>query len=95
MKVLLPCGKNSMACVALIPARSRWRKAALFAKPYFKIEPLLKKYSLESEGIITAMTGCPNGCRSPLRRRDWFGGHGVWAFYNLHFGGDRVGERFK
>ena len=59
-----------------------------------KIEPLLSKHSLENEEIILRMTGCPNGCgRSPAAEIGFVGT--AYGQYNLHIGGDRVGERLN
>jgi sulfite reductase (NADPH) hemoprotein beta-component len=59
-----------------------------------KAEPLLKKYSLQKEEIILRMTGCPNGCgRSPAAEIGFVGT--AYGSYNLHIGGDRIGERLN
>lgn len=59
-----------------------------------KIEPLLKKHSIDQEEIVLRMTGCPNGCgRSPAAEIGFVGT--AYGQYNLHIGGDRVGERLN
>jgi len=87
--------KNSMACVALNTCPLALAEGQRYLPSLIsKIEPLLKKYSLESEGIITRMTGCPNGCARPYVAEIGLVGT-AYGRYNLHFGGDRVGERLN
>lgn len=87
--------KNSVACVAL----NTCPLALAEAQRYFpslisKIEPLLEKYNLLQEEIHVRMTGCPNGCgRSPLAEIGFVGTS--YGRYNLHIGGDRLGERLN
>jgi sulfite reductase (NADPH) hemoprotein beta-component len=59
-----------------------------------KIEPLLKKHQLENENIIMRMTGCPNGCARPYAAEIGFVGTAPGK-YNLHLGGDNIGERLN
>src|SRR5258706_476217 len=87
--------KNSMACVALNTCPLALAEGQRYLPSLIsKIEPLLKKYSLESEGIITRMNGCPNGCARPYVAEIGLVGT-AYGRYNLHFGGDRVGERLN
>ncbi|HCW08820.1 MAG TPA: hypothetical protein DGG95_15795 [Cytophagales bacterium] len=59
-----------------------------------KIEPLLAKHELSSEGIVIRMTGCPNGCaRSYLAEIGFVGT--AYGRYNVHIGGDRQGLRLN
>jgi sulfite reductase (NADPH) hemoprotein beta-component len=59
-----------------------------------KMEPLLEKHGLLQEEIHVRMTGCPNGCgRSPLAEIGFVGT--AYGRYNLHLGGDRLGERLN
>jgi sulfite reductase (NADPH) hemoprotein beta-component len=59
-----------------------------------RIEPLLEKHALKSEEIILRMTGCPNGCgRSSASEIGFIGTS--YGQYNLHIGGDRLGERLN
>jgi sulfite reductase (NADPH) hemoprotein beta-component len=59
-----------------------------------KIEPLLAKHGIAEEEISLRMTGCPNGCgRSPLAEIGFIGT--AYGQYNLHIGGDRLGERLN
>jgi sulfite reductase (NADPH) hemoprotein beta-component len=58
------------------------------------MEPLLQKHNLLEEEIHVRMTGCPNGCgRSPLAEIGFVGT--APGRYNLHLGGDRLGERLN
>ena len=87
--------KNSIACVAfntcpLALAEGQRYLPALISK----IEPLLEKYALQNDEIILRMTGCPNGCgRSPAAEIGFVGT--AYGHYNLHIGGDRLGERLN
>ncbi|HEV8513291.1 MAG TPA: NADPH-dependent assimilatory sulfite reductase hemoprotein subunit [Cyclobacteriaceae bacterium] len=87
--------KNSMACVALNTCPLALAEGQRYLPQLIsKIEPILKKYSLENDEIIIRMTGCPNGCaRSYIAEIGLVGT--AYGRYNLHFGGDRVGERLN
>jgi sulfite reductase (NADPH) hemoprotein beta-component len=87
--------KNSMACVALNTCPLALAEGQRYLPHLIsKIEPLLKKYSLENDEIIIRMTGCPNGCARPYIAEIGLVGT-AYGRYNLHFGGDRVGERLN
>lgn len=87
--------KNSMACVALNTCPLALAEGQRYLPTLIgKIEPLLKKYSLENDEIITRMTGCPNGCARPYVAEIGLVGT-AYGKYNLHLGGDRVGERLN
>ncbi len=87
--------KNSMACVALNTCPLALAEGQRYLpKLISKIEPLLKKYSLEAEETIIRMTGCPNGCARPYIAEIGLVGTALGR-YNLHFGGDRTGERLN
>jgi sulfite reductase (NADPH) hemoprotein beta-component len=87
--------KNSIACVAFNTCPLALAEAQRYLPILItKIEPLLKKHSLESEEISLRMTGCPNGCgRSPLAEIGFIGT--AYGRYNLYLGGDRLGERLN
>lgn len=87
--------KNAMACVAFNTCPLALAEAQRYLPSLIdKIEPLLKKHSLENEEIILRMTGCPNGCgRSPAAEIGFVGT--AYGQYNLHIGGDRIGERLN
>jgi sulfite reductase (NADPH) hemoprotein beta-component len=87
--------KNAMACVAFNTCPLALAEAQRYLPSLVdKIEPLLKKYSLDQEEIILRMTGCPNGCgRSPAAEIGLIGT--AYGHYNLHIGGDRTGERLN
>jgi sulfite reductase (NADPH) hemoprotein beta-component len=87
--------KNAMACVAFNTCPLALAEAQRYLPSLVdKIEPLLKKHSIEQEEIILRMTGCPNGCgRSPAAEIGFVGT--AYGQYNLHIGGDRIGERLN
>lgn len=87
--------KNSMACVAFNTCPLALAEAQRYLPSLIdKIEPLLEKYNLQQEEITLRMTGCPNGCgRSPVSEIGFVGT--AYGRYNLHIGGDRVGERLN
>ncbi len=87
--------KNAMACVAFNTCPLALAEAQRYLPSLIdKIEPLLKKYAIDREEIILRMTGCPNGCgRSPAAEIGFVGT--AYGKYNLHIGGDRVGERLN
>ncbi|MEQ1799016.1 MAG: NADPH-dependent assimilatory sulfite reductase hemoprotein subunit [Lacibacter sp.] len=87
--------KNAMACVAFNTCPLALAEAQRYLPSLIdKIEPLLAKHSLQNEEIILRMTGCPNGCgRSPAAEIGFVGT--AYGQYNLHIGGDRVGERLN
>ncbi len=87
--------KNAMACVAFNTCPLALAEAQRYLPSLIdKIEPLLEKHSLQNEEIILRMTGCPNGCgRSPAAEIGFVGT--AYGQYNLHIGGDRVGERLN
>ncbi|MDZ4794094.1 MAG: NADPH-dependent assimilatory sulfite reductase hemoprotein subunit [Bacteroidota bacterium] len=87
--------KNAMACVAFNTCPLALAEAQRYLPSLIsKIEPLLEKYNLQNEEIVLRMTGCPNGCgRSPAAEIGLIGT--AYGEYNLHIGGDRMGERLN
>lgn len=87
--------KNAVACVALNTCPLALAEAQRYLPNLIsKIEPLLEKHGLLQEEIHVRMTGCPNGCgRSPLAEIGFVGT--AYGRYNLHLGGDRLGERLN
>ncbi len=87
--------KNSMACVALPTCPLALAEAQRYLPSLIsKIEPILEKYQLLDDGIIMRMTGCSNGCARPYAAEIAFVGTAAGR-YNLHIGGDRIGERLN
>jgi sulfite reductase (NADPH) hemoprotein beta-component len=87
--------RNSMACVALNTCPLALAEGQRYLPSLIsKIEPILKKYELEREGIIIRMTGCPNGCARPYVAEIGLVGT-AYGHYNLHLGGDRQGTRLN
>ncbi len=87
--------KNAIACVAFNTCPLALAEAQRYLPSLItKIELLLGKYGLIEEEISLRMTGCPNGCgRSPLAEIGFIGT--AYGLYNLHLGGDRLGERLN
>ncbi len=87
--------KNAVSCVALPTCPLALAEAQRYLPTLIsKMEPLLQKHGLLEEEIHVRMTGCPNGCgRSPLAEIGFIGT--APARYNLHLGGDRLGERLN
>ena len=87
--------KNAIACVAFNTCPLALAEAQRYLPSLIdKIEPLLDKYNLREEEISLRMTGCPNGCgRSVLSEIGLIGT--AYGRYNLHIGGDRLGERLN
>jgi sulfite reductase (NADPH) hemoprotein beta-component len=87
--------KNAMACVAFNTCPLALAEAQRYLPSLIsKIEPMLAKYNLQDDEIILRMTGCPNGCgRSPAAEIGLIGT--AYGQYNLHIGGDRLGERLN
>ena len=87
--------KNAIACVAFNTCPLALAEAQRYLPVLIdKIEPLLEKYLLSDEEITLRMTGCPNGCgRSPAAEIGLIGT--AYGQYNLHIGGDRLGERLN
>jgi sulfite reductase (NADPH) hemoprotein beta-component len=87
--------KNAIACVALNTCPLALAEGQRYLPSLIdKIEPLLQKHGLEKEEITLRMTGCPNGCgRSPIAEIGFVGT--AYGRYNLHIGGDHVGERLN
>lgn len=87
--------KNAIACVAFNTCPLALAEAQRYLPTLIsKIEPLLEKNKLQKEEIILRMTGCPNGCgRSSAAEIGFIGT--TYGHYNLHIGGDRLGERLN
>ena len=87
--------KNAVACVALNTCPLALAEAQRYLPTLIsKLEPLLEKHGLLQEEIHVRMTGCPNGCgRSPLAEIGFVGT--AYGRYNMHLGGDRLGERLN
>ncbi|MDP4263730.1 MAG: NADPH-dependent assimilatory sulfite reductase hemoprotein subunit [Bacteroidota bacterium] len=87
--------KNSMACVAFNTCPLALAEGQRYLPSLIsKIEPLLEKYTLQDEPITLRMTGCPNGCARPYAAEIGLVGT-AYGQYNLHIGGDRLGERLN
>jgi sulfite reductase (NADPH) hemoprotein beta-component len=87
--------KNSMACVAFPTCPLALAEAQRYLPSLIdKIEILLAKHSMTNEEIIIRMTGCPNGCARSYAAEIGFVGT-AYGKYNMHLGGDRVGERLN
>ncbi len=86
---------NSMACVAFNTCPLALAEAQRYLPTLIsKVEPLLNKYNLQNDDIVMRMTGCPNGCGRSTAAEIGFVGT-AYGKYNLHIGGDRLGERLN
>ena len=90
-----PLRKHAMACVALNTCPLALAEGQRYLpKLITLIEKLLIKHNLQDRHIVTRMTGCPNGCGRPYLAE--IGLVGVsYGKYNLHLGGDALGERLN
>jgi sulfite reductase (NADPH) hemoprotein beta-component len=87
--------KNAISCVALPTCPLALAEAQRYLPDLItKIEPILAKYAIADENIISRMTGCPNGCARPYAAEIGFIGTSA-GHYNLHIGGDREGTRLN
>lgn len=90
-----PIRKNSMACVALPTCPLALAEGQRYLPELIShLEPVLDRYGLLNENIITRMTGCPNGCGRSYVSEIGFVGTGPGR-YNLHIGGDHEGTRLN
>ena len=87
--------KNAMACVSFNTCPLALAEAQRYLPSLItRIEPLLEKHNLREEEISLRMTGCPNGCARPYAAEIGLIGT-AYGKYNLHIGGDRLGERLN
>lgn len=87
--------KNAMACIAFNTCPLALAEAQRYLPSLIsKIEPLLKNHGLQDEEITLRMTGCSNGCARPYAAEIGLIGTS-YGYYNLHIGGDRLGERLN
>lgn len=87
--------KNAIACVAFNTCPLALAEAQRYLPTLIsKLEPVLQKHNMQNDDIILRMTGCPNGCgRSPNAEIGFVGT--AYGKYNLHIGGDRLGQRLN
>ena len=87
--------KSAIACVAFNTCPLALAEAQRYLPSLItKIEPLLEKHGLLKDDISLRMTGCPNGCGRPYIAEIGLVGS-AYGQYNLHIGGDRLGERLN
>jgi len=87
--------KSAIACVAFNTCPLALAEAQRYLPSLItKIEPMLAKYGLLKDDISLRMTGCPNGCGRPYIAEIGLVGS-AYGQYNLHIGGDRLGERLN
>jgi sulfite reductase (NADPH) hemoprotein beta-component len=87
--------RNAIACVAFNTCPLALAEAQRYLPSLIsKIEPLLNKHKIEKEELHLRMTGCPNGCGRPYVAEIGLIGT-AYGKYNLHLGGDRLGERLN
>ena len=87
--------KSAIACVAFNTCPLALAEAQRYLPSLItKIEPILEKHGLLKDDISLRMTGCPNGCGRPYIAEIGLVGT-AYGLYNLHIGGDRLGERLN
>lgn len=90
-----PIRLNALACVAMPTCPLAMAEAQRYLPELIgKIEGLLDKHSLNNEPISIRMTGCPNGCARPYAAEIGLVGKSA-GHYNLHLGGDALGQRLN
>ena len=91
----LPIRLDVIACVAFPTCPLALAEAQRYLPSLItKIEKILAQYQLEKEPISIRMTGCPNGCGRPYLAEIGLIGKSLGK-YNLHLGGDRLGQRLN
>jgi sulfite reductase (NADPH) hemoprotein beta-component len=87
--------QESLACVALPTCPLALAEAQRYLPDLLtKIEAVMDKHSIKGEEVSIRMTGCPNGCARPYVAEIGLIGKSM-GHYNLHIGGDRMGERLN
>lgn len=90
-----PLRQRALACVALPTCPLAMAEAERYLPELLsKIETLLGKHALSAEPIGLRITGCPNGCARPYLSEIGLIGKAPGR-YNLHLGGDLIGERLN
>lgn len=90
-----PLRQRALACVALPTCPLAMAEAERYLPELLsKIEALLGKHALSAEPISLRITGCPNGCARPYLAEIGLVGKAPGR-YNLHLGGDLIGERLN
>jgi sulfite reductase (NADPH) hemoprotein beta-component len=90
-----PLRRNAIACVAFSTCPLALAEAQRYLPTLnSRIEPLLQKHGIANEPLHIRMTGCPNGCGRPYVAEIGLIGT-AYGMYNLHIGGDALGERLN
>jgi sulfite reductase (NADPH) hemoprotein beta-component len=90
-----PIRKQSMACVALSTCPLALAEGQRYLPQLIsKIETVARRYAVENQEMVIRMTGCPNGCARPYLAEIGLVGTSP-GHYNVHLGGDRLGERLN
>ncbi|MFC3193532.1 NADPH-dependent assimilatory sulfite reductase hemoprotein subunit [Marinicella sediminis] len=85
----------SMACVAFPTCALAMAEAERYLPELIDhIDDLQLKHGIASRGIVTRMTGCPNGCARPFMAELGFVGKAPGR-YNLYLGGNPQGTRLN
>ncbi|MGB1540433.1 MAG: sulfite reductase subunit beta, partial [Rickettsiales bacterium] len=94
-EALAPVETHALACVALNTCPLAQAEAQRYLPSLLvKIEDLLGKHGLAKTPISIRMTGCPNGCARPYVAEIGMVGRSM-GHYNLHIGGDALGQRLN
>jgi sulfite reductase (NADPH) hemoprotein beta-component len=87
--------RDALACVALNTCPLAMAEAQRYLPDFLiKVEELIAKHHLHDRDLMLRMTGCPNGCGRPYVAEIGLIGKALGQ-YNLHFGGDGVGQRLN
>ncbi len=92
---LTPIRREALACVAMPTCPLALAEAQRYLPELItKIEGLMDKHAIKQQELAIRMTGCPNGCARPYVAEIGLIGKAAGQ-YNLHLGGDRLGERLN
>jgi sulfite reductase (NADPH) hemoprotein beta-component len=95
LQSLSPLRQQALACVALPTCGLAMAEAERYLPEFTgKVEALLERHGLLSEGIYLRITGCPNGCARPYLAEIALVGKAPGR-YNLFLGGDAEGTRLN
>ncbi|WP_152669794.1 MULTISPECIES: assimilatory sulfite reductase (NADPH) hemoprotein subunit [Xenorhabdus] len=84
---------HAMACVSFPTCPLAMAEAERFLPTFVDyVDALMKKHGVDDEEIIVRVTGCPNGCGRAMLAEIGLVGKALDR-YNLHLGGNRIGDR--
>ncbi|MBD2792089.1 assimilatory sulfite reductase (NADPH) hemoprotein subunit [Xenorhabdus szentirmaii] len=84
---------HSMACVSFPTCPLAMAEAERFLPVFVDhVDALMEKHGVADEEVILRVTGCPNGCGRAMLAEIGLVGKAPDR-YNLHLGGNRIGDR--